>query len=411
MKVFKFGGASVKDASAVRNVGEVLQLFPGEKIVVVISAMGKTTNALEEIVRLAYHKHDYKPQINALRTYHTDIINQLSLPLSIDSFIEKIITHAETNRHLPVPQYYDQIVSMGELISTTIVSTYLNEAGIINEWLDAREIIQTDNTWREGVVNWENTTQLVKDILPEKIKHAHVITQGFIGKTSEGETTTLGREGSDYTGAILAHILQAEGLYIWKDVPGVLSADPKIFSETVNIPELTYYEAVEMTYYGATVIHPKTIKPLQNKQIPLYVKSFIHPQDAGTVIHHNDLKKEYPPVIILKKNQTLLSIITTDFSFIVEENLSKIYTILATHNVKVNMIQTAAMSCTISIDTNSYKEEQLETDLQKEYKVVKNENLSLLTIRHYTDEIALRLTEGKEIILTQRSRNTLQFLY
>ncbi|MFN0274615.1 MAG: aspartate kinase [Chitinophagales bacterium] len=411
MKVFKFGGASVKDAAAVKNVAEIMSLFPGENIVIVISAMGKMTNALEELAELAYQKKDYKAQFDKVKKYHNDIIADLSIGLLMDYFFDMIITNAEANRQMQWPQYYDQIVSIGELMSTTIVSSFLNEVEIQNEWLDARDVIKTDATWREGSVNWENTTEATLNIIPEKLETKHLITQGFIGKTPGGFTTTLGREGSDYTGAILANILQAEGLYIWKDVPGVLNADPKIFSDTVNIPELTYYEAIEMTYYGATVIHPKTIKPLQNKQIPLYVRSFLHPAEPGTVVHHDELKKSYPPVIILKKNQTLLSIITTDFSFIAEDNLSNIYNILSKHHVKVNMIQTAAMSCTISIETNAYKEEQLERDLQKQYKVVKNENLTLLTIRHYTKEIVDELTEGKEILLTQRSRNTIQILF
>ncbi|MBC8046712.1 MAG: aspartate kinase [Fimbriimonadaceae bacterium] len=411
MKVFKFGGASVKDANAVKNVGAIINRYKDEKLVVVISAMGKTTNALEGIVNAAYEGKDYKSQLQKLNTYHTDIIQDLNLQLNIDYFIDLIITNAEANRSMTMPQYYDQIVCIGELISTTIVSTYLNANGIDNTGLDARDIIKTDNTWREGVVNWQQTETFVLNKIPEILKTKHVITQGFIGRTPDNYSTTLGREGSDYTGAILAYLLQSEGLFIWKDVPGVLNADPKIFSDTANIPELTYYEAIEMTYYGATVIHPKTIKPLQNKQIPLYVKSFIYPDLPGTVIHFDDAEIYYPPVLVVKKDQTLLSIRTTDFSFIAEKNLSHIYEILAKHNVKVNMIQTAALSCTISIDTNPYKDQILEDDLAKQYNVTKNENLQLLTIRHYTNEVIEKLTAGKEIILTQKSRNTIQILY
>lgn len=411
MKVFKFGGASVRDADAVKNLAGILSGYSNEKIVVVISAMGKTTNALEEIVSLAYQNKNYDAQLQKLYDYHTNIIRSLGMQTDISYFIDLIVQNAEANRHFTLPQYYDQIVSTGELISTTIVQQYLQSAGAAVHWIDARDLIATDNTWREGSVDWEMTAKQVQHVILPVLEKEQVITQGFIGKTSDGFTTTLGREGSDYTGAILANILNAEALYIWKDVPGVLNADPKLFSETVNIHEITYYEAIEMTYYGATVIHPKTIKPLQNKQIPLQVRSFVDASLPGTIIHHDDAAISYPPVIIVKKDQTLISVYTNDLSFIAEKNLSRIYEILAEYNVKVNMMQTAAVSCTICMDTNDYKKQKLEEALSKEYSVEFNTRLELLTIRHYTKDMIEKLTAGKEILLTQKSRNTIQLLY
>lgn len=411
MKIFKFGGASVKDAAAVINVAEILIQHAAEKIVVVISAMGKTTNALEEIVQLAYHHQDYSDALMKLKNKHLDIIHELDIELSLDYFIDLIIQNAESNRNEVLPKYYDQIVSIGELISTSIVQAYLYSLNHKSTWVDARELICTDETWQEGIVNWEETKAQVVRIIPPLLQEGHLITQGFIGSSRTGDTSTLGREGSDFTGAILANILDAEGLYIWKDVPGVLNADPKLFPNPIQLSELTYYEAIEMTYYGATVIHPKTIKPLQNKQIPLYVKSFLDRHHQGTIVHFDNAEIHYPPVIIVKKNQTLLSIRTTDFSFIAENNLAHIYEILAEHQVKVNLIQTAALSCTICFDTNDYKKTILEQAFGKEYSVKFNHNLELLTIRHYQEHLIQQLIQGKEILLTQKSRNTVQLLY
>jgi aspartate kinase len=411
MLVFKFGGASVKDAAAVKNVAEIIRSFQGEKLLIVISAMGKTTNALEEIVRLGYNNQSYKTQFDTIKQYHQNIIHDLQLSVSLHAHYQLIETHVEANRNMPYPQYYDQVVSIGELMATTIVQAYCESIGLACIWADARDFIKTDDTWREAAVNWSETSKCILEIIPKLLENKHIITQGFIGKTTDGYSTTLGREGSDYSGAIFANILQADGLYIWKDVPGVLNADPKLFENTIVIPELSYYEAIEMTYYGATVIHPKTIKPLQNKQIPLLVRSFLHPIKPGTIIQQDNSEKAYPPVIVLKKNQTLISVFTKDFSFIAEENLSFLYAVLAKHHIRVHMLQTAALSCTLCIDTNAYKEQHLEEALQKEYHIRKNENLSLLTIRHYTPEIIAEHKKGKDIKLIQQSKKTIQLLF
>ncbi len=284
MKVFKFGGASVKDADGVKNIAEIIRSFGSEPLVIIISAMGKITNALEKLCELGYKKNDYSKDFIALKKYHEAIIDQLHIQLSINDELEVIRLNLKQNIHFSFPQYYDQIVCYGELISTKIVSEYLNCINITNKLLDARDLIFTDDTWREGNLEWNKTCSAIQSSVNEHLHNQHLITQGFIGRSSDGFTITLGREGSDYTSAIFANCLDAEGLWIWKDVPGVLNADPKTFEITVQLPEITYYEAIEMSYNGAQVIHPKTLHPLRQKNIPLYVKSFIDPKSPGTII-------------------------------------------------------------------------------------------------------------------------------
>lgn len=410
MKVFKFGGASVKDAEGVRNVGDILQQFNGEHIVVVVSAMGKTTNALELLAENAYNGQDYSDNLFQIQLYHQQIIDALAIDFSLNPYIALLQSNIAQNKNFPFPKYYDQIVSIGEIISSEILSRHLNKAGITNTWVDARTIISTDESWREGNVNWEKTILSAVAEIPTLLETGHVVTQGFIAGTPSGLVTTLGREGSDYTAAVLSNCLEAEGLWIWKDVPGVLTADPKEFSQTEKIPELTYYEAIEMTYYGAQVIHPKTIKPLQNKHIPLYVRSFVSPETMGTRIQSDTLTAKYPPVIVLKKNQLLMSISTTDFSFIAEHNLSHIYNLMAWYKVKANMMQNAALSFSVVVDDNPYKVGPLREKLSEEYKIKVNENLELLTIRHYNADVIEQLTANKEILVTQKTRQTIQFL-
>lgn len=410
MKVFKFGGASVKDAAGVKNVGKILSLFPDEKIVIVVSAMGKTTNALENLAELAYHNKPFENDLNALIERHQNIIDELRIDINLAAYKALIQNQLLQSKHFPFPKYYDQVVSTGELISSLILSTYLNAANLHNTWLDVRTVIETDETWREGVVDWENTLLSTVAVIPPLLAAGHVVTQGFIGGTTSGLVTTLGREGSDYTGAILSHCLNAEGLWIWKDVPGVLTADPKEFESTSKLKELTYYEAVEMTYYGAQVIHPKTIKPLQNKHIPLYVRSFVEPEAPGTRIYADESEVSYPPIIVLKKNQLLMSISAADFSFIAENNISHIYNLMAWFKIKANMMQTAALSFSVVVDNNPYKLDPFREKLSDEYKIRTNENLELITIRHYTPEIIQELTSGKEVLLEQKSRHTIQFL-
>ncbi len=414
MKIFKFGGASVKDAEGVRNVVSILRLFPNENIVIIVSAMGKTTNALEKIAQTAYEGKDNSENILSLYNYHKEIIDGLKIHMDLNYFIDSIVQQTEGNKKLSFPNYYDQVVSLGEIISSTILSIYLNNEGIINHLTDVRELIITDQTWREGVVDWDKTSKNILSNVPAELKTNHIVTQGFLGRTWDGSTTTLGREGSDYTGAIFAHILDAEGLWIWKDVPGVLNADPKFFPDAIKIPELTYYEAIEMTYYGASVIHPKTIQPLQQKLIPLYVKSFMSPLAEGTVIRTNDIFIDYPSVVMHKKNQTLISITPSYISFVGEMHMANIYSIFRKHKLKINVIQIAAQSVSVVVDYNKYIIHPVIEELKEIYSDVtlkENNDLELLTVRHYNAHILLKLTENKTIVLEQQTRNTVQFLY
>lgn len=416
MQVFKFGGASVKDASAVKNVAHVLQFFPGEKICVVISAMGKTTNALEQLTdAFFYKKENAELVLEEIKKFHIAICRELFQNSDHPIYTELENTFVELHWAIedePTHGYdfeYDQIVSMGEVISTKIVSAYLNETGLLNKWMDARGLIQTDNTYREGKVDFELTENLCKkDLTPLFDNTNIVITQGFIGGTSENFTTTLGREGSDYTASILAYCLSAKSVTIWKDVPGVLNADPKWFKNTKKIDELSYQDAIELTYYGASVIHPKTIKPLQNKGIPLLVKSFIDPKEQGTIIRENSKRLQIPSYIF-KTHQILISIQPKDFSFIAEENLSEIFEIISKHQVKINLMQLSAISFSICCDNNAKIKTLLE-DLQVQFKVLYNENSELMTIRYYNEEILHNLTQNKTVLLEQRSRYTVQMI-
>ncbi len=426
MKVFKFGGASVKDAIAVQNVATILKLYPNQNIIVVISAMGKITNALERLTNSYFYsssderteKGNAATLLSEIKKYHFDIIEQLFPDKDHPIYDEINNSFVELDWAIedePAHNYdfeYDQIVSIGELVSTKIVNAYLNEVGIQSKWVDARDLIQTDNTYREGKVNWELTNELVeKNLTPDFSKREGVIvvTQGFIGGTSENYSTTLGREGSDYTAAIIAYTTNAESVTIWKDVPGVLNADPKWFDETKKLEQLSYQDAIELAYYGATVIHPKTIKPLQNKKIPLFVKSFLHPATTGTII--NEAQSQLPiPCFIFKINQVLLSISPKDFSFIVEENFSDIFKLFAEEQVKINMMQNSAISFSVCIDKDPKKLPDLIKILQKEYRVLYNDDLELITIRYYDQSTIDRVTKDKKILLEVKSRYTVQLV-
>lgn len=417
MKIFKFGGASVKDAAAVKNVAKIVQSFPGEQLVVVVSAMGKITNALERLADAYFYKNaDAVAVLNEIKEYHRNLLDEL---FGTDHPIQDEISNTFVEldwiiEDEPTGSYnfeYDQIVSMGELVSTKIISAYLTESGIKNTWWDVRGLIQTDNTYREGKLNWELTGQLVKEqLLPFFGDQPNtVVTQGFLGGTSENFTTTLGREGSDYTAAILAFATDADSVTIWKDVPGVLNADPKWFDETQKLDQISYQDAIELAYYGATVIHPKTIKPLQNKKIPLYVKSFVQPEMPGTVI--NELQSPLPvPCFIFKVNQVLISISPKDFSFIVEENFSDIFNLFAEQQVKVNVMQNSAISFSVSVDQDARKLPELIRLLQKKYRVLYNEGLELITIRYYDQATIDRVTIDKQILLEVKSRYTVQLV-
>ncbi len=418
MQVFKFGGASVKDAESVKNVSEILKKYATTATIIVVSAMGKTTNKLEELVNAYFYKEGNTDVfLNEVKTFHLTIINQLfqNSNHTIYAEVENVFTEISWALEDELTQnynfHYDQIVSNGEVLATKIISAYLNQINIKNSWVDARGIIQTDNTYREGKVNYELTEALVQtQILPLFKNNGLVVTQGFIGGTSENYCTTLGREGSDYTAALLAYFSNATNVTIWKDVAGVLNADPKYFKNTKKIDDLTYHDAIELTYYGASVIHPKTIKPLQNKNIPLYVKSFLKPGEEGTIITNGEKRSEIT-TYIFKVNQVLLSIQPKDFSFIAEDNLSVIFSLFNKYNVHANMTQNSAISFSACVDNDVHKIESLIADLQINFKVLfNNNNIELMTVRNYTNDIINYLTENKSVLLEQRSRNTLQMV-
>jgi aspartate kinase len=417
MKIFKFGGASVKDAEGVKNLAEIISLFPNEKLLVVVSAMGKTTNALERLTK-AYFFNNEDPfaVLQQIKDYHYEILNNLFDDKKHPIFDEINNTFVEIEWAIedrPTGNFdfeYDQIVSVGEILSTKIVAAYLTHINVQTSLLDARDVIKTDNTYREGKINWELTSQLANKLIPALFeKYQVVITQGFIGGTSENYTTTLGREGSDYTAAILAWCLNAQDVTIWKDVPGVMNADPKWFDNTVVIEQISYNDAIELAYYGASVIHPKTIQPLQNKKIKLFVKSFINPNLKGTEI--SEWQNPLPvPSFIFKVNQVLISIMPRDFSFIAEQNLKDIFTLFTKHRTKINVMQNTAISFSVCVDDDELRTPQLIADLQNSYKVLFNKNVELATIRHYNQETIERVTKDKEILLELKSRNTVQLV-
>ncbi len=417
MQVFKFGGASVKDAEAVINVGSILKKHAQQPTVVVVSAMGKVTNKLEELVKAYFFKTPNMMEVfEDVKKYHFDILKKLipntSDPIynDLENVFLEMLWAIEEPPAFTFNHHYDQIVSLGEVLSTKIVSAYLNHTGIANQWMDARGIIQTDNTYREGKVDYALSEQVVQTQLqPVLNKNKIVITQGFIGGTSENYTSTLGREGSDYTASLLAYFLNAEKVIIWKDVPGVLNADPKYFKNTQKLKELTYHDAIELTYYGASVIHPKTIKPLQNKGIPLFVRSFLKPEEEGTVIKESDQRLNVTSYIF-KTDQILISIQPKDFSFIAEDNLSNIFAIFSKHGVKVNMMQNSAISFSVCVDHDDFKIKPLIEELQDQFKVLYNTNVQLMTIRNYDNDIVNKLSENKVVLMEQKSRNTHQMV-
>lgn len=416
-QVYKFGGASVKDAQGVRNLGEILKKYAPKNLLVVVSAMGKTTNALEELNE-AYMAGESRTiaLFEAIKAYHWAIVADLFPDTKhaiyddlANTFVE-IDWILEETPHPDADFNYDQLVSIGEVLSTKIVAHFVQSLGISCKWVDARNYIQTDNSYREGQVDWEKTTQLISQSLPAILANEIAITQGFIGSTSENFTTTLGREGSDYSAAIFAFGLKAESLTIWKDVPGVLNADPKLFSDTQKYEQLTYAEALEMTYYGATVIHPKTIKPLQNAGISLLVKPFYAPEEAGTLISENADKQNLIPAIIVKKNQVLISISTTDFSFITENHLSELFATFAVLHIKLNTMQISALSFSVCIDYDAKRFQKLQAALANGFKFKYNEALELITIRHFTPEKIDELSAGRKVYMEQLSRNTAQLV-
>ncbi len=409
MRIFKFGGASVKDADGVKNLAAIVRKYD-QPLVVVVSAMGKTTNATEAIVEAYMQRNSeaLNKLVSELKSYHLSIVDQLfdSNNGCIDALLAKLENKLSTEPSLNYDFEYDQIVPFGELMSTSIISAYLKFIGMDNAWVDVRKVLRTDDTYRSANVDWELTTAFMKEQFQGK---RLFITQGFIGSTPNNLTTTLGREGSDYTGAIIAHALDAECLAIWKDVPGVLNADPRWYPNAEKIDELSYWEAIELTYYGAQVIHPKTLKPLQNKQIPLLVNSFLNPEEKGTVIQSSEQNSELQPIYVLKRDQTLISMSPKDFSFIMEESLSDIFQIFSKHRVKLNMMQTSALNFSVCVDENKRVEKAI-NELQHKFDVRYNENMELVTIRHYNEEAIDVIINGKDVVDSQVSRKTARYV-
>lgn len=418
MKVFKFGGASVNSVERVQNLVDILQNYNGEKLLIVVSAMGKTTNALEKVVNAFYESKNAEALelFATIKRQHLNTAKYLLVThfLSCENQLRDFFTEAEWLLHdKPVKDYdfyYDQLVCTGELFSTCIVSHFLNEKGISNKWIDVRDVFRTDDDFRDADIDWEITTANVRDnINPLFAENNIVLTQGFIGATDENESTTLGREGSDFSAAVFANLLDAESLTIWKDVESVMNADPKQFSDAIPIPVLNFNEVIEMAYYGAQIIHPKTIKPLQNKNIPLFVKSFIDPELAGTIIH-NKVVHQLPPIIVLKENQVMLQMSSRDFSFIGEHYIGRLYQLFESLHLKPNLTQNGAISFLCVFDDRTEKLEKLALDASAFLDVQVMRNLSLLTIRHFHKEIFEKLTIDKKILLRQQTQTTIQVL-
>lgn len=410
MKVFKFGGASVKDAEGVKNIAEVLKFTGYSDTFMVISAMGKTTNALEEVVNLYFEKGDFESKIKSIQQQHLGIVQDLfqnsdELNREIVQFFEDINSFLRRNKSPNYNFVYDQVVCCGELISTKIVSSYLNSIGIQNTWLDVRDFIKTDETYREGKINWDETETHFANLE----KGPFYITQGFLGSDSNYFTTTLGREGSDYTAAIIAYCLNAESMTIWKDVPGVMNADPRFFDNAELLNKISYEEAIELAYYGASVIHPKTMQPLRQKEIPFYVKSFLNPENTGTEIQKELRLDPFIPCYIVKKDQHLITLTTKDFSFITEDKISDIFNQLHALKISVNMMQNSAISLSLCVEDKYLQLDSFLNKAEITYKVDTEKNVSLYTLRHFDEKSTYSFYKGKEL-LRQIIKNTLQII-
>lgn len=410
MKVFKFGGASVKDAAGVRNVASLLQSVGYENTCIIVSAMGKTTNALEEVVKRYFEEQDFEKTINEVKEQHIALATELfdnpaEVSNEISQFFDDIVSFLRRNKSPNYSYVYDQVVCCGELISTKIISMYLNSIQINNEWLDVRDYIKTDNTYREGKVNWTLTEESIKRLPNTGL----FITQGFLGSDPNFFTTTLGREGSDYSAAIFAYCLNADNMTIWKDVPGVLNADPRYFDNAELLNHISYEEAIELAYYGASVIHPKTLQPLQQKEIPFFVKSFINPTEAGTEVAKGQPLDPKVPCFILKREQHLIRLSSKDFSFITEDKLSGIFNKLYDYQIKVNLMQNSAISLSLCLEDKYDNLEKFVADMNEEYKVQEENNVLLYTIRHFDADSDKVVSKEKEL-LRQTVRETLQIV-
>lgn len=422
MQVFKFGGASVKDAEAVRNLAQIVAKQPEQELVIVISAMGKTTNALEELSKMFFgQKPGRYERLDEIKRYHLAIVRELfddpqhPLIAELNYTFDDLFYYMKRTPGLNYSFEYDQIVSFGEILSTKIVSTYLNSVGVENQWIDIGTCLKTDNIFREARVDWEWTEKLMPRTF-DFAKTQIYVTQGFVGATINNIRTTLGREGSDFTASVVAFVMKAQKVVVWKDVPGFFNADPREFEQTERLNEISYLEAIELTFFGAKIIHPKTIKPLENKQIPLHINSFINPEQTGSVIgnfkafNKGAKAKTTIPVYIFKNNQILISIQPKDFSFIGEKNLSKIFALLAKYHIHVNLMQNSAISFSVCTDYSQEKITPLLKDLEGEFKVLYNNDLELITIRHYTPQAIEDTIKDKKVLIQQKSRKTVRYV-
>lgn len=419
MQVFKFGGASVKEAAGVKNLANVLKIVGYKNTLVVVSAMGKTTNALEVVIKNYFdNKKELQSSLQEVKKYHNAILldlfdsdtsrkEQHLVFNKVASLFSELNDILKSNKSPDYNFLYDQIIGFGELISTTIISEYLNFIGIKNTWVDAREQIKTDNYYRRANVDWQTTQNLITENLNKSVLN---ITQGFLGSDDNNFTTSLGREGSDYTAAIYAYCLNANSVTIWKDVPGVLNADPRYFENAKLLNKISYREAIELAFYGASVIHPKTLQPLQRKEIPLYVKSFINPEDSGTKICKEVILEPMVSCFILKKEQVLLSLSSLDFSYIVEENISEIFSLLHEFKMKVDVIQNSAISFSVCFENSYNNLDKLLLKLKGNFKVTCNENVTLYTIRHYTPKAIEQIEKDKNVLLKQLTQETVQIV-
>ena len=414
MRVFKFGGASVKDADGVKNLASVLKITGYENTLVVVSAMGKTTNAMELVIKNYFdNKVKLQSAIHDVIKYHNEILLDLfdnerhEVFTAVKLFFDELNVFLKSNKSPDYNFVYDQTIGFGELISTTIISYYLNEIGLKNNWIDVREFIKTDDYYRRANVNWERTQQQIASNFNTSVLN---ITQGFLGSDSNNFVTTLGREGSDYTAAIFAYCLNADSVTIWKDVPGVLNADPRYFENAQLLHQISYREAIELAFYGASVIHPKTLQPLQQKEIPLYVKSFLNPIEKGTCVSKGQSIEPEIPCFIVKKNQILISLSSLDFSYIMEENISEIFSLLHLYKMKVDVIQNSAISFSVCIDNIYDNLEKLLQHLKAKFNVTCHNNVSLYTIRHYNDAAIDELEKDKNVLLKQLTQGTVQIV-
>lgn len=414
MRIFKFGGASVKDAEGVKNLVKVLKETGYDNMLVVVSAMGKTTNALEKVIFNYFdNPKELQSSVQDVKKFHNAILLDLfdsdNHPIfkQVEDLFKDLITFFSRNKSPDYNYVYDQVVGYGELVSTSIISSYLNEIGIKNNWLDVRNFIKTDNYYRNAKIDWKETQQHIsKGVKTNEFN----ITQGFLGSDANNFTTTLGREGSDYTAAVFAYCLNANNVTIWKDVPGVLNADPRYFENTQLLNQISYREAIELAFYGASVIHPKTLQPLQQKEIPLFVKSFLKPKNNGTCVGKGKTLEPMIPCFIVRKNQVLIELSSLDFSFIVEENISEIFNLLHLYKMKVDVIQNSAISFSVCIDNNYDNLEKLLLHLKAKFKVIHHNNVALYTIRHYTKNAIRQLEENKTVLLKQIYNETVQIV-